>query len=338
MTQAQTPAGTIRSQIQDISRLTPEEFVRNDPLGNDLDFSRDRAVYEDLIAFSAQIVDLPWEKAPTPVQDAVLNRIRNLSESFNAVSEFAPLSMQGADLEHERDYAARVLRDAIEGLKQEIIPLIGFLTWDAGQMEAQRQAFQAALAETQAESRRLVQGLEESHDESRQIVEAMRSASRAVGADREARTFREAARRYDRGARRWLWASIASAFVTIGAAFALVLVWATDGALTDAEVLQFVLAKAAMLAVLTYGTVTAVRLYRSNAHLAAVNRHREDALLTFQAFVEGSSTEETRDQVLLAAARAAFGQTPTGLVSDKGDGGSMLEVLTGIASNVGRRS
>ena len=69
----------------------------------------------------------------------------------------------------------------------------------------------------------------------------------------------------------------------------------------------------------------------------AVNRHREDALRTFRSFVEGTESPDTKDQVLLAAARAAFGQVPTGLVTDKGDGASVLEVLSGIGSNLTRR-
>ena len=73
------------------------------------------------------------------------------------------------------------------------------------------------------------------------------------------------------------------------------------------SVLQLILAKAVALAVLSYATVTAVRLFRSNAHLAA-GIDREDALRTFMTFVEGTDSP----RVLLAATHAAFGQTETG--------------------------
>ena len=151
-------------------------------------------------------------------------------------------------------------------------------------------------------------------------------------------TFREAANRYVASAQRWLWAAVFMGVATIAAGLVIALAWGLDGQISNAGVLQIVLAKAAVLAVLVYATVTAVKMYRSNAHLAAVNRHREDALRTFRSFVEGTETDETKDQVLLAAARAAFGQVPTGLVTEKGDGASVLEVLGGIGSNLTRRS
>ena len=338
MSQERTPAGRIRSQFREISALDPESFVRTKDLGAKLDFSMDREVYEDVISFTSQASDFPWEMLPKATQESVLLRLDRLSDSYRIVTEFSPTTMQGKDLEHERDYAAAVLRKNIEGLKQEVIPLIGYFTWRTGHPEVQRKEFQAALRESQEESRAQLAALQESRNESNKIVDAMRSASRDVGAGAIAETFGAATKRYEQASRRWLGWFLFTGTLTAVAAALLFLIWVRDGQVTDADILQFVLAKVAILGILTYGTVFSVRLYRSNAHLAAVNRHRQDALLTFRAFIEGTADQETKDQVLLAAARAAFGQTPTGLVSDKGDGGSMLEVLSGIANNVGRRS
>ncbi len=338
MTQGRTPAGRIRSQFREISALDPESFVRTKDLGTKLDFSMDREVYEDIISFTSQASDFPWEMLPKTTQASVLKRLDRLSDSYREVTEFSPTTMQGRDLEHERDYAAEVLRNNIEELKQEVVPLIGYFTWRTGHAEVQRKEFETALRKSQAESRALIAALQESRDESEKIVDAMRSASREVGAGEKAETFGAAAKRYEQASRRWLITFLFAAVLTVVAAALLFLAWVRDGLLTDADILQFVLAKVVILGVLTYVTVFSVRLYRSNAHLAAVNRHRQDALVTFQAFVEGTADQETKDQVLLAAARAAFGQTPTGLVSDKGDGGNMLEVLAGIANNMGRRS
>ncbi len=79
-------------------------------------------------------------------------------------------------------------------------------------------------------------------------------------------------------------------------------------------------------------------MFRSNSHLEVVNRHREDALRTFRAFVEGTDAEDTRSQVLLLAAHAAFAHTPTGLISDKAEGNTTVEVLDRLGSNLARDS
>ncbi|MCD4692715.1 MAG: hypothetical protein K8R79_07370, partial [Calditrichales bacterium] len=43
-----------------------------------------------------------------------------------------------------------------------------------------------------------------------------------------------------------------------------------------------------------------------------LNKHRANALMTFRAFVEGSSDDKVREAILLQAARAAFVNRGTG--------------------------
>ena len=180
--------------------------------------------------------------------------------------------------------------------------------------------------------------IDESRAEASRILEAMRSAAAEQGVTQESRTFQKAREHYELLARRWLVAVILAAVVTAGSALAIVFGWTTEGTISDGTVLQIVLAKAAVLAILTYVTVSAGRIYRSNTHLASVNRHREDALRTFQAFVEGTENDEIKDKVLLAAAHAAFGHTATGLIGERSEGSSAIEILDGIGGSLIRKS
>ena len=123
--------------------------------------------------------------------------------------------------------------------------------------------------------------------------------------------------------------TILSGVLTVGLVLAVVYFWGVQGGISEANVLQVVLAKAVVLAVGLYFTFGAGRIYRANAHLAVVNRHREDSLKTFRAFVAGAGDDqETKSKLLLEAAHAAFGQVPTGLAPTK-EGGNTLEVLDG---------
>ena len=346
MPEASPTVKNIRSLLGSLATLDMESnLVRNAALGAALDFSDNRGQYEDIQGLAERIADLPWEHITGDMAEEVHSALMTLRDRVNEVISFSPQALQGQDVVAKREEISRDTRDAIISVKQTVIPLVGFLVIMSDREEGIRSELQELKEATSTTSREILDeasgtGMKakEALAEIEGILAAARTASGNLGTEKEADTFDKAAKRYDKAAFWWLLASVGSALVTIGAAFGLVLAWATDGDITNADVLQLVLVKAAMLAVLTYATITAVRLYRSNAHLAAVNSHRKDALLTFQTFVGGTASEDIKDQVLLAAARAAFGQTPTGLVSDKGDGGSMLEVLAGIANNMGRRS
>ena len=60
--------------------------------------------------------------------------------------------------------------------------------------------------------------------------------------------------------------------------------------------------------------VVARRMFYAQTHLAAVNRHRQRSLESFDRFYEQASDQATKDAVLSAATRAIFEQTQTGFL------------------------
>ncbi|MDE0485291.1 MAG: hypothetical protein OXI67_22190 [Candidatus Poribacteria bacterium] len=61
-----------------------------------------------------------------------------------------------------------------------------------------------------------------------------------------------------------------------------------------------------------------IKNYTAEKHLQTVNRHRQNALATFGAFVEAAGeNRETRDAVLLAATKAIFDANQSGYLSAK---------------------
>ena len=169
------------------------------------------------------------------------------------------------------------------------------------------------------------------------VLESVRDTAAEKGVSQEADQFRKASEKYNRLSSQWLKRALIAGVATVVFALVVVFAWDVNGEIKDASAVQAILAKAAALTVLSYATITCVRLYRSNAHLAAVNQHREDALRTFQTFVDGATDPEVKDKVLLAAANAAFGQTATGLIGERGDGGNTVEVVEGLlGSNIRR--
>lgn len=337
MTEERTPAEQIRETLGQIAALDIDrDLVRLQDLGRQVNFEDHRVLFDEVLRFSSICANLPWGMITTDQQNSVLSLSQNLHNYVKEIREFSLTS--GGNPADEKDARASRLQAGLDSLKDHVIPFIGYLSWSSTSWENYQQELGEVVRNTKETAQQLTRELEEERGQAEQILAVIRAAAAEQGVSQESMTFREAADRYAASARRWLWAAIGAAVITVITGFIIALVWGLDGQISDAGTLQNVLARAAALAVLVYGTVTAVRLYRSNAHLTVVNRHRDDALRIFQSFVEGTESTDTKDQVLLAAARAAFGQVPTGLVADKGDSASALEVLSGIGSNLTRRS
>jgi hypothetical protein len=74
--------------------------------------------------------------------------------------------------------------------------------------------------------------------------------------------------------------------------------------------------------------------YRAYRHNAVVNRHRQNALATFEAFAKAASDAETKNAVLLQATQCIFSPQQTGYVSGEPET-AMPQVLE-IVRNVGK--
>lgn len=95
---------------------------------------------------------------------------------------------------------------------------------------------------------------------------------------------------------------------------------------------QLITSKVLIFTVLGYLLIMAARNYGIHKHNAVVNRHRQNALLTYRALVTASEDSGTQDIVLAHAASCIFSPQETGFAHGKSDGTtgsrSVLELLT----------
>ncbi len=323
----------LRAYFNEISALDVDsDLVRSRELGG-MNFGDWQDDFHSVIAQSRRLSTLQWERLTSGRVQNVANQAGGLRSAFNDVQEF-DLSLR--NLEEERDSRAGAVISWSDDLLEAAVPLAGFISWESVDIDALRREMENAVNSAREAANRTLAEIQDVQTQASEALAAIRETSTEAGVSHHADTFATAASRHESSARRWVIAAVGAGVATIVAGILLVWLWESNGDISDAGVLQIVLIKAVVLSVGFYFTVTCVRLYRSNAHLAVINRHREDSLRTFRAFAEGAGEDpETKAKVLLEATHAAFGQVPTGLVAE-GGGSGVIEVLDGVTGLVRR--
>jgi hypothetical protein len=101
---------------------------------------------------------------------------------------------------------------------------------------------------------------------------------------------------------------------------------------SNGEMFQLITSKVLIFTVLGYMLIMAARNYTTHKHNAVVNRHRQNALLTYRALVTAAEETGTQDIVLAHAASCIFSPQDTGFSQGRGDIGtgskSVLELFT----------
>jgi hypothetical protein len=92
--------------------------------------------------------------------------------------------------------------------------------------------------------------------------------------------------------------------------------------------LQFAIAKVILFTIGLSAAYWSARVYRSHRHNFIVNKHRANALTSFQEFVATAADQEVKNAVLLQTTSCIYAPQPTGFSSSNDtDGDSPLKVL-----------
>ena len=99
---------------------------------------------------------------------------------------------------------------------------------------------------------------------------------------------------------------------------------------------QLTVAKIIILSILLSAAVWTGRVYKTHRHNFVINRHRRNALSTFQTFVTGTADPQTKNAVLLQATTCIFGPQNTGYISQEKEADGypqILEIVRGVGSS-----
>lgn len=97
--------------------------------------------------------------------------------------------------------------------------------------------------------------------------------------------------------------------------------------MTVAQSIQLGVAKLFLFPLLVGGVVWCGRNYRPHRHNYVVNKHRQNALSTFDTFINSAQDQQTKSAVLLQATQAIFAPQPTGYISQEGESGGLPQVF-----------
>ena len=229
--------------------------------------------------------------------------------------------------QNNRDSIAREINDLYEGLYEHLFPYLDtFLSRKADpMMEELFKEAQAAVFEIENKKQKVGETLQEAE----KTLEVLRSVSAKTGVSKFAEVFDEQAEQNKKTAKRWLGVTIVS---SVGIVYFLLLIFNQLTSVLKSGVgfevsLQIFFAKLLIFSFLSVVFYQVVKNYNANMHLYALNKHRQNSLASFQAFVESTEDPKIRDTVLIQATRAIFEAGETGYVSSKDVSTKGLEMI-----------
>lgn len=328
-----------RDSLDRIQQFEVSKLERSNELGIALSFV-------DTLKSAQAVVDL-YKRIPmaalSDFTEEQLNAIKGQANAdyqmFDTMLKFDP-AKEGSPAQKRQELITQVQarRDAVfQQLWQYIAYGVARLT-DTSLLEVQARATIQGIKD---EAKVFTDKLASDQGDAEKALKAIRDVAVEQGVSQQAAYFKGEAE--DQEAKAEVWLTRTYQFAGGLGAFALVGLflhrWEWLAPKSSIEVFQFVTSKILIFALLGFMLIMAARNYASHKHNAVVNRHRQNALLTYRALVAAAGEQGTEDIVLAHAAACIFSPQETGYSGAKSEGfggsKSVLELMTKGASKSG---
>ena len=320
-----------QESLSRVQNFDVDSLPREKELGDALNFRGVLEPAERLVRLYKQLSVTCLEDFPPPTLQALKEQANTDFSRFDEILKFKPdqASPQGV-----RNALVDAVRNAYTGAFTRLHPYISYSASKSADFRRLEEQARAAMQGIEDNGAKHVTQLEKMLGEAEKVLEVVRKAAAEQGVSQQAFYFRDASEAHEREASKWIRRVFLFGFFIVLYAVLSVFAhkWPFLAPTSVYENVQLGVSKVLVFAVLSYGLYLAARNFLANKHNAIVNKHRQNALMTYKALVEAGTDAGKRDVVLLQAAACIFGPQSTGFSRDREPGGvtakSVLELIT----------
>jgi hypothetical protein len=325
----------IKNRLLEISRTDIEKLSKLHELGTELSFGDCAPYFAKIIELYGEVHGfIESEQMPHVFLDTINNNLNNTQSLYNRFTQFSLTTPQpqGRNIPAERTSMIAEGMNHFDYVFNALYPIISYYSAKNSNVGRMKSETELVLIDMKKELLK-IQSIK---DEANSALATVQNVAQEAGVSQHAEIFYEEAKSHETDANHWLIATggVTAITVCICAYFFYQSVYSSK-VLSGEQTIQAAVAKVALLSVLFTATVWVGRIYRSHRHNAIVNRHRSNALRTFEAFAKATSDDSTKNAVLIKATECIFAPQQTGYTShepETGGAAQVVEIVRGMAS------
>ena len=323
MTEQDTPLASAQRSLERMQTFTASKLERVE-LGQSFNFS-------DAVPHAERIIHL-FQRIPVdslsefPAQQ--LKDIQGQADTaFNLFEQVGDFDETVQNASQARNQLISRVEQHYQGVFNKIMPYISYGVARTVDFQRIENDGRATLQSIRDQTDTAIQDLEISKTEAAATLDEIKRTAAEHGVSQQAHYFSEEASEHSDRAADWQkttrnWAVGLIVYGVLSFFLHKIPILTPSD---PAEAIIFVSSKILIFAVLTYMLVLSARNFLSHKHNAVVNKHRQNALMTFNALVKAGQGEDTQNIVLGHASSCIFSPQDTGYTRH-GNANSMANV------------
>ena len=309
-----------RESLKRIQEFDSKTISRENDLGTKLYFADAIKPANKLIQLYKQLSLTVLEDLPDNLLDGIKRQADADFNKFQQALNFDPANVQNQNPATARDAIISAYPTAFNVLWNYIAYGVS-KSVDFQRMENEARSMIQSVKDKTEE---ITQELQNNQIQSGQILNDMRKAAAEQGVSQQAIYFKEEAVEHEKLSNQWkgmtLKMAIGLGIYAIISLFVHKIPWLSPH--NTYESVQLVSSKILIFGVISYIMFLAAKNFLSHKHNAIVNKHRQNALMTFKVLIDAGISQESKDIVLTHASACIFSPQETGYIKVGGSIGS----------------
>lgn len=317
-----------KESLERIQSFQSETLRRTEDLGAQLHFGDAVEPAQRLVDIFRRLSVEALQDFPDPVLENIKSHANNVFNLFKQIEEFSP---ESGNPKQQRQQIIDTLTATYPSIFQGLHPYISYSLHRAADFQRLDATARATLQSVEDRSTSFSKTMAEHEAEARRVLDEIRKVAAEEGVTQQAAHFRAESETHENKAEEWRKRTVRIAWF-LGAFAAASLFIHRIPVLRPENIydtIQLAISKALVFFVITYMLILSARNFMSHKHNSVVNKHRQNALMTHRALVEGATDSGARDAVMVHAASCVFSPQPTGYTQQgsEGDNSSPRSVI-----------
>jgi len=326
-TLGKSTASLLRVQEFDVKKLPRVEH-----LGAALNFSLSVEPAKRLISLYRRLSTTALEDFPEAVLNQVIAQCDSDYQKFDQIINFELSEHQTPNT--VRDSFVQEIENAYDPAFTKLSPFISYSLHRSADFQRLDTDARSTFQQIKDQAETIQSALEKQKENAESILKDIRDTAAEQGVTQQAIYFQTESSEHDANADKWekrtFWVAIVLGVFAITSIFLHKWTWLAPA--NGYETAQLVTSKLLIFAVLTYLLILSAKNYLNHKHNSIVNKHRQNALMTYKAMVDATDDPGSREAILIQAAGCIFNPQATGYTSGSESpavsGKSMVEILS----------
>jgi hypothetical protein len=313
--------------VQQVVNIDPVSLARTETLGQALDFTPAVPIIQRTLELFKSIPPEAIIDLPDTVRRSIKSEADNNLATIARMQGFNPATSGNAS--QERNELISEAGSRYEQAFAALAPVGGFLSGRRADLSRLEHEAAQTVANAEAQILGFVNDLRQTRDDAKSALSEVRSVAAEAGVATQAPYFGDEATRHENAAADWQKYTVLTA-IGLGVFAAATVAWAFYWTpASNIQAVQIGLGKLLVFSTIATMLFLCSKTLMAHRHNAIVNKHRQNALLTFKVLADAGLSERARDIVLTHASGCIYSPQESGFGKSApgGAGQSVVEVL-----------